>query len=66
VSTSSRTKHVDVKYHFVREYVEDGFIRIIIVRSEHNVSDGFTKNVTGDIYDAHTADYMAEREAIFK
>ena len=26
VSTSSRTKHVDVKYHFVREYVEDGFI----------------------------------------
>jgi hypothetical protein len=26
VSTSSRTKHVDVKYHFVCEYVEDGFI----------------------------------------
>jgi hypothetical protein len=50
----------------VPEYVEDGFIKIIFVRSEHHVSDGFTKNVTGDIYDAHTADYMAEREAIFK
>jgi hypothetical protein len=66
VSTSSRTKHVDVMYHFVREYVEDGFIKIIFVRSEHNVSDRFTKNVTGDIYNAHTADYMAEQEAIFK
>jgi hypothetical protein len=67
VSTSSRTKHVHVKYHFVREYVEDdGLIKIIFVRSEHNVSDGFTKNVTGDIYDAHTADYMTERETIFE
>jgi hypothetical protein len=66
VSTSSQTKHVDVKYHFVHEYVEDGFIKIIFVRSEHNVSDRFTKNVTGDIYDAHNADYMAEQEAIFK
>jgi hypothetical protein len=26
VSTSSRTMHVDVKYQFVQEYVEDGFI----------------------------------------
>jgi hypothetical protein len=46
--------------------VEDGFIKIILGRSEHNVSDGFTDNVTGDIYDAHTADYMAKQEAIFK
>jgi hypothetical protein len=44
----------------VPEYVEDGFIKIVFVRSEHHVSDAFTKNVTGDIYDAHTADYMAE------
>ena len=31
VSTSPRTKHVDVRYHFVREFVEDGFIKIIFV-----------------------------------
>jgi hypothetical protein len=50
VSTSSqRTKHVDVKYHFVRKYMEDGFIKIFFVRSEHIISDGFTKDVTGDI-----------------
>jgi hypothetical protein len=64
VSTNSRTKHVDVRYHFVREFVEEGFVKIVFVRSEHNTSDGFTKNVTGDIYDAHVADYMAERSTI--
>ena len=31
--TSSQTRHMDIRYHFVREYVEDGFIRTIFVRS---------------------------------
>ena len=62
-STSSRTRHVDIRYHFVREYVEDGFIRIIFVRSEENLADEFTKNVTGDIYDAHVNEYMTEKKA---
>jgi hypothetical protein len=25
--TSTRTRHVDVRYHFVREFVQDGFIK---------------------------------------
>jgi hypothetical protein len=29
VSTSSQTKNVETKYHFVRENVGDGFIKII-------------------------------------
>jgi hypothetical protein len=60
-STTSRTKHVDTRYHFVREYVEDGFIRIVFVRTVDNVSDSFTKNVTGDIYDVHVKEFVAER-----
>jgi hypothetical protein len=46
--------------------VADRFIKIILVRSEHNISDRFTKNVMSGIYDAHTVDYMAGREANFK
>jgi hypothetical protein len=64
VSTSSRTRHVDIRYHYVREFVEDGFIKIIFVKSEENLSDGFTKNITGTLYDAHTREFMAEREAL--
>jgi hypothetical protein len=29
VTMSTRRRHVDVRYHFVREFVEDGFIKII-------------------------------------
>jgi hypothetical protein len=61
VSTSQRTKHIDTRYHFVREFVEEGFIKIIFVRTKENRSDGFTKNVTGEIYDAHVETYMAEK-----
>ncbi len=61
VSTSQRTKHIDTRYHFVREFVEEGFIKIIFVRTKENRSDGFTKNVTGEIYDAHVHTFMAEK-----
>jgi len=58
VSTSSRTKHVDVRYHFVREFIEDGFIKIVFVRTADNKADIFTKNVVGDLYDKHTNDMV--------
>ena len=31
---SVRTKHIDVKYHFIREHVMDGMVKIIFVPSE--------------------------------
>jgi len=57
VSTSPRTKHVDICYHFVREFVEDGFIKIIFVRTKDNRADIFTKNVVGDLFDKHTEEF---------
>jgi hypothetical protein len=60
-SAGSRTKHIDIRYHFVREFVENKFIKIIFVRTSENVSDGFTKNVTGDIYEKHCKEFIAER-----
>jgi hypothetical protein len=64
VSTTSRTRHVDVRYHYVREYVEDGFVKIVFVRSEDNLADEFTKNVSGILYETHVNEYMAEKEAM--
>lgn len=66
VSTSSRTKHVDLRTKFVMEYVEDEFIKIIFVKSEDNTSDILTKNVSGDVYDAHVKEYVADRNEYFK
>ena len=49
-TTSQRTKHVDVRYHFVREYIEDGMIKIIFVKSKDNDADIFTKNLDGEAF----------------
>ena len=35
VSATSRTKHVDTRYHFVREFVEDGIIKVVFVKTEN-------------------------------
>ena len=54
VTTTSRAKHIDIRTKFVREYVEDGKIKIVFVRSGDNDSDIMTKNVQGDLHDKHS------------
>ena len=43
-STSDRTKHIDIRTSFVKEYQEYGKIIIKFVKSEENEADIFTKN----------------------
>jgi hypothetical protein len=52
-SSSVRTRHVDTWYHFVRENLEEGIIKIEFVKPVENESDVFTKNVTQEIYERH-------------
>ena len=40
-----RTKHVEVHYHFVREFVQSGQANVYYVQSKENLADVFTKNV---------------------
>ena len=39
------TKHIDVKYHFVRDEISDGKLKLLYVSSENNLADLFTKPV---------------------
>jgi len=39
----ARTKHIDIQYHFVRNYVEDGATRLEYCPTEDMVADGLTK-----------------------
>lgn len=52
-TVGQRTKHIDVRVHFVREFIEDGIIKVVFVRSEDNDSDIYTKNVTTQLYVKH-------------
>nr|GEY90507.1 hypothetical protein [Tanacetum cinerariifolium] len=39
----SRTKHIDVRYHFIKEKVEKGIVELFFVGSEYQLADLFTK-----------------------
>jgi hypothetical protein len=38
-SATSCTKHIDVRYHFIRELIENITIKIVFVKSEDNKAD---------------------------
>ena len=40
-----RTKHVDVRYHFIRDLVEKGDVRLQKIYTAHNPADMFTKPI---------------------
>jgi hypothetical protein len=46
----SRTKHIDIQYHFVRENFLNETINLIYCPTEEQLADGLTKAVNNDIY----------------
>ncbi len=44
-ASTKRTKHIDVRHHYVRELVEKGIINIKYIRSEEQPADMLTKNL---------------------
>jgi hypothetical protein len=59
-SVSQRTRHIDVRYHFVRNYVEDGVVQINFVRSEDNDADLFTKNLGTEKFKRHSSKILGD------
>nr|GFD09318.1 retrovirus-related Pol polyprotein from transposon TNT 1-94 [Tanacetum cinerariifolium] len=39
----SRSKHINIRYHFIKEHVENGVIGIYFVNKEYQLADIFTK-----------------------
>ncbi|GJT52663.1 retrovirus-related pol polyprotein from transposon TNT 1-94 [Tanacetum coccineum] len=39
----SKTKHIDIRYHFIKEHVEKGTVELYFVRTEYQLADLFTK-----------------------
>ncbi|GKE31140.1 hypothetical protein Tco_1450462 [Tanacetum coccineum] len=44
----SRTKHIDVRYHFIKEYVKKGIVELFFVGTEYQLADLFTKALSED------------------
>ena len=43
-----RTKHIRLRYHFIRQYVQEGVIKPYYVSTHKNIADIFTKNLPKD------------------
>nr|GEZ57576.1 ribonuclease H [Tanacetum cinerariifolium] len=46
----SRTKHIAVCYHFIKEYVEKGTIELYFVKTDYQMADIFTKALPADCF----------------
>ena len=43
--TGHRSKHIDIKHHAIRKYIEEGKISMICTPTTEMVADGFTKSL---------------------
>nr|GFA44216.1 uncharacterized mitochondrial protein AtMg00810-like [Tanacetum cinerariifolium] len=39
----ARSKHIDIRYHFIKKHVEKGVIKLYFVNTEYQLADIFTK-----------------------
>nr|GEW13392.1 hypothetical protein [Tanacetum cinerariifolium] len=44
----SKTKHITVRYHFIKEHVEKGTIELYFVKTDYQLADLFTKALPAD------------------
>nr|GEW03073.1 hypothetical protein [Tanacetum cinerariifolium] len=42
-TSGSLSKHIDIRYHFIKEHVENGVIKLYFVNTEYQLADFFTK-----------------------
>ncbi|GKD20273.1 hypothetical protein Tco_1221976 [Tanacetum coccineum] len=47
----SRTKHIDIRYHFIKEHVEKGIVELYFVGTEYQLADLFTKALPKDRFE---------------
>lgn len=55
---TERTKHVDVKYHFVTQQIEDGVIQLEWVESKYQQADVFTKALAAPLFEHFRSNLM--------
>jgi hypothetical protein len=57
-----KTRHVDIRYHFVRDYQLDGIIDVIYINSQINTADIFTKALPRPAFQRLRKDLISDEE----
>ena len=64
ITTIGCTKHMDICYKFVREYVEDGIIKIVFVKSADNDSDIMTKYLESELHSKYASKMISAKDIL--
>ena len=46
-----KTKHIAIKYHYIREWVEEKEVKMEYVNSKEQVAEIFTKSLPKDVFE---------------
>jgi len=46
-----RSKHIDIKYHYIRELIKEGEIELDFCKSEDQIADILTKPLKADLFE---------------
>jgi hypothetical protein len=65
-SVGGRTRHMDVRNHFLRELKEAGIVRVQYVKTEDNCTDMFTKNLSGSVFNKHARVFCGDDPKTFR
>ena len=61
-SVGGRTRHVDVRNHFLRELKDEGLIVVKWISGEENEADIFTKNTAAPVFERHIPKFVGDDE----
>ena len=53
VTIFSHTKHVDIRYKYVNEFIEDRIVKIVLVKSAGIDSNILMKNLSGELHESN-------------
>ena len=50
-----KTKHIDTRFHWIKQYVDENKVKVNYVKSENNVTDILTKNLQPRLFEKHAS-----------
>ena len=56
ITTTCHTKHMDIRYKYLNEHVEDGVAKIVFVKS-----NTLTKNLSDELHEKHSKKMVLEK-----
>ena len=61
-TTSGRTRHVDIRWNFIREWITKGWVIIKHISTKFNISDACAKNLNTEQHNNHSTHLVTDSD----